>query len=597
MALGSNTESRITISATDRTRAAFTSARRNVLGLTESLTGMRLGLTALLGGAGLGALVARVTESGDELQKLSVRLGASVEALSQYRFVAERSGVSFDTLTLAWQRMTRRISEAASGTGEARDALRELGLSATELERLRPEQQFEVLADALAGVESSSDRVRLAMKLFDSEGVKVIQTMTDGARGLRAMRDEADSLGYTMTQAGAEDMAEFRDALTNIKTAAGGLVQELVINLGPTLTSIINTFRDAYTAGRKFFEVFSEPADVASLERLRDVQQQIVYHLDGQLSKAEKLNLTESDLWAITEKRYKALARIDELNKKIEAAKAREAAEPPAKFEVAPGAALPSLGDEKTAKAAAERAAREAQAERDRLRDRFEALQQYGKSELEALEEQHAERLLALNEAYDAEVASAQEYYDTLRGIETQYQNDRADAEKRAAELSARTAKGMHADVINELVATTQGVAQQNKALFAIYKAAAIAQAVLHAHEGASMTLSKYPWPLAGVLAAIHYAAGIAQVSAIASTSFGSAGGGGAPSAGGAVGTYPANPITGLPEQTQAPSRTNVTINLGANQSLIPASAVRELIEKINEQIADGVVIGELRVS
>lgn len=194
-------------------------------------------LAGVGGAAGLLLLTKRAIDAGDQIQKLSVRLGASTEALSQYRFVAERSGVSFQTLTTGIQRMTRRIAEAAVGTGEAQGALRELGLGAETLSTQRISTQFETVAQALSEVENSSDRVRLAMKLFDTEGVALLQTMQDGAQGIRELRDRADQLGLTLTQEAADKFALAKDKMAEFDAAAQGLSQTLAITLLDSLTN------------------------------------------------------------------------------------------------------------------------------------------------------------------------------------------------------------------------------------------------------------------------------------------------------------------------------------------------------------------------
>jgi hypothetical protein len=68
----------------------------------------------------------------------------------------------------------------------------------------------------------------------------------------------------------------------------------------------------------------------------------------------------------------------------------------------------------------------------------------------------------------------------------------------------------------------TQATARENKAMFAINKAASIATAIINTYEGVTKTLAKYPGPVGIALAAVHAAAGAAQVASIMSTSFGS---------------------------------------------------------------------------
>jgi methyl-accepting chemotaxis protein len=206
------------------------------------LGGVKKGF-ALLGGAalvgGFSALVKSTIDASDKVQKLGVRLGASVEALSEYKHVADQTGVSFETLTMGWQRMTRRVSEAAQGMGEARGALKELGVDVQALNQLSPSRQFELLTDALEGVESSSDKVRIAMKLFDSEGVALLQTMKGGTEAIKDMREQSRELGATLTDEQAAGFAAVADATGTFNTALRGAAQALAAELSPAATSTL----------------------------------------------------------------------------------------------------------------------------------------------------------------------------------------------------------------------------------------------------------------------------------------------------------------------------------------------------------------------
>ena len=98
-----------------------------------------------------------VAELGDNSAKTADKLGMNVEALQELRYAAERSGVSSNTLDMAMQRMTRRVSEAARGTGEAKDALKEMGLSAEELTKMAPEEAIAEISDAMAKVPGEAE--------------------------------------------------------------------------------------------------------------------------------------------------------------------------------------------------------------------------------------------------------------------------------------------------------------------------------------------------------------------------------------------------------------------------------------------------------
>ena len=82
---------------------------------------------------------------------------------------------------MAMQRFTRRAAEAAQGTGEAKGAIRELGLDAQKLQKLPLDDQMKVLADAFGNVQNESDKLRIAFKLFDSEGAALVNTLALGS--------------------------------------------------------------------------------------------------------------------------------------------------------------------------------------------------------------------------------------------------------------------------------------------------------------------------------------------------------------------------------------------------------------------------------
>lgn len=184
---------------------------------------------------GASRLVSNVTAEGDEIAKTARRLGVGAEALQELQFAAERSGVAQNTLSMALQRMTRRVSEAAQGSGQAKDAIAEMGLSAEELGKMTPEKQLGVFADALSEVENSGDRTRLAMRLFDSEGVQLLNMLDDGSDGLNAYAEEARALGGIMSDELVGGSEKFQDQMTNLRQAFSGLGNELAEKLIPVL--------------------------------------------------------------------------------------------------------------------------------------------------------------------------------------------------------------------------------------------------------------------------------------------------------------------------------------------------------------------------
>ena len=148
----------------------------------------------------------------DAIGKVSAKLGILPGELQKLQFAASLSGVTIETLNTALQRMVRRISEvAATGSGAAAGALRELGLDAHELAQLSPEEQLKRIADAMMAF-PDGDRVRLAMAIFDTEGVGLVNLFRDGAAGIERLAAEFERLGLMIDAEDIKNATKLADA-------------------------------------------------------------------------------------------------------------------------------------------------------------------------------------------------------------------------------------------------------------------------------------------------------------------------------------------------------------------------------------------------
>ena len=199
--------------------------------------------------AATAAIVAGSLKSIDALAKTSDKLGIAISDLQALRQAAELTGVGTNTLDMSLQRMTRRLSEAAQGTGEAQDALKELNLDALALAKVSPDEQFREIAGAMKQVGSQSDRVRLAFKLFDSEGAALVNTLALGKSGLQEIGDEMDALGASITRVDAAKVEAANDAMLRVATAAGAVSDRLTIELASSITAVANQMVAEFSRG------------------------------------------------------------------------------------------------------------------------------------------------------------------------------------------------------------------------------------------------------------------------------------------------------------------------------------------------------------
>ena len=213
----------------------ITSAFANV---GKSLLSFKAAFVAAAGAAGIGYAIKQSYDYIDTLGKTSTKLGLNVESLQKMRFAAEQAGVSTETLDMAMQRFTRRAAEAAKGTGEAKDALAQMGITLTKGWSGNLKSGEELLgnvADALMKVKDPAEQVRLAFKLFDSEGVAMINMLKGGSEGLNQFYAQAESLGFLLNENTVNGVERANDAFNMMGNAIGGVWNKLAGSLAPAL--------------------------------------------------------------------------------------------------------------------------------------------------------------------------------------------------------------------------------------------------------------------------------------------------------------------------------------------------------------------------
>lgn len=607
---------RYDLTAKDRASAAVKSFSGNLQDADKLVLKLTGGMS-LLGAANVGVFAAIYKAQApviDQLAKTADKLGITTEALQAMQDAGERAGISNSNLNISLQRMTRRVAEAANGTGEAVKALDKIGLSAKELVKLSPDQQFAAISKELEGIGNQSEKVALAFKFFDSGGVDLVRLTGNAVAEARA---EMELLGISISRLDAAKIESANDAFQRIGRNITGVQQKMTVAMAPAIQTIATAFNVmAANAGGwgevttnaslsivKAFGYIGDFTDDISIGfgtlelRARQVAlamkeataATLLFADDAVKTKLEREILTERGLLGVLENSLKDRKQatidnpfsqqVEDIYNKAVADAEKAAKRITEQNNVITGSTLnlptgtsnaASKPQKKTTIEGvdADQAVIDFQAYRERITSEYEKLADAYKSDEQLIIESFEAKRLATEEfaALGAEQALAAN--DTFFAIEEEKQRRLTEIE--LAGLSERekftrlSYQNKAKTIFGELAAITQGVAQNNKALFAINKIAGVANAGIAAHEGAAMSLAKYSMPLAGIMAAAHYAAGLARVNAIAGASYGSK-----PSSAGTL--APAPSTVG----------TSVASDSSGNTSTIPQTPTQTIIQMV----------------
>ncbi len=205
--------------------------------------GLKLGALGSAAMTFLGGTVKAFVDTGDALDEMSARTGVSVETLSELGWAADLAGADLETLETGLRKMQKVVTEAATGSKSATEALARLGLSVTDLVNLNPEQQFKLIADRLSKVQDPTLRAALAMEVFGKSGTRLLPLLADGAKGLEEYQRKARELGLTVSTETAKDAAALADTLDTLWR----VLKQSAFTIGAALAPTIKDLGDAVT--------------------------------------------------------------------------------------------------------------------------------------------------------------------------------------------------------------------------------------------------------------------------------------------------------------------------------------------------------------
>lgn len=184
-----------------------------------------------------------------------------MEALRDAGREASLSAMAVDT---AVQRMVRRLSEAGAGASEYQKALKELGLNARELSQLSTFDAAKQLADAFANVTDKQTRLRLAMKLFDTEGARLGDTLARlGSEGLGAVLEQQKEFGI-LNQRQARAMMQTQQTLETLGKAWDAFKTRATLAFSPILEGFAETITAGLKAMSRLAAAFEAPLKMAN---------------------------------------------------------------------------------------------------------------------------------------------------------------------------------------------------------------------------------------------------------------------------------------------------------------------------------------------
>lgn len=220
--------------------ASFKQLGSKISGIGKGFAAVGAGITAA-GATTLGSIVAlstRFAGLGDELSKAHDRTGIAASSLSELGYAAAQSGSDLATVEKSVSKMQRGIIEASEGSKMIAESFDAIGLSAEQLKKLSPEEQFLAVGKAIAKIPDPTERAARAMQIFGRSGTQLLPMLTSD---IEALRQEARDLGLVISDEDAVNATNLGDAFDRVKKSLGGIATQLGAAIAVPFTHIANT--------------------------------------------------------------------------------------------------------------------------------------------------------------------------------------------------------------------------------------------------------------------------------------------------------------------------------------------------------------------
>lgn len=251
-------------------------ANRATVGLFREIKSIlpTLGFGAVV--TGFAALVQSAARFEDALAKGAQRSNVAVEDFSAIAFGASTADASLQDVEASLGALARNLSRFKSGSGEAVESLRALGLSAADFANVGVAEAFELVSKRIASLPPGLDRARIAQDLLGEGGRKLLPLMSDVAnKGLAQMRAEAEAFGVLVTGETSQAAQAFNDDLTRLSASSKKLGRDLVRDALPGLAEVTRAMSEAAKESGILRAAWAGLGGVAALALGRTESQQL----------------------------------------------------------------------------------------------------------------------------------------------------------------------------------------------------------------------------------------------------------------------------------------------------------------------------------
>lgn len=201
-----------------------------------------IGAAIVAAGVAFKRMVSEQLSVIDAEANMARRFNVTMEVMGKFKHIAGITGIDVNVLGETLQELELRLAKIPENGDTATGALNKLGLSLTDLKALSPEDQFYTIAESIQDMDDSFQQAVVAEELFGDKSKQILGTIRDGGDAFRAMGDEAERLGFVLSEKAATSVEELNDNMFRLEQRKEGIKRQMTAELAPALNGLAEAF-------------------------------------------------------------------------------------------------------------------------------------------------------------------------------------------------------------------------------------------------------------------------------------------------------------------------------------------------------------------
>ena len=192
-------------------------------------------VTAAVGAMGTAFVkgTSELAQYGDNIDKMSQKMGLSAQAYQEWDFIMQHSGTSMEALKAGMKTLANAVESGNK-------AFERLGITQEEIAAMNQEELFARTLEGLQGVTDETERTYLAGQLLGRGATELGALLNTSAEDVEAMRQQVHDLGGVMSDEAVKAAAAYQDSLQNMQTAFAGVQRGLLSDFLPSMVTVMD---------------------------------------------------------------------------------------------------------------------------------------------------------------------------------------------------------------------------------------------------------------------------------------------------------------------------------------------------------------------